>query len=79
MGYLFVKLDCEPAPLLMGFVLGPQMEEHLRRALLISQGNPIVFIEKPISAVLLALSVITLLLVVTPFLRKTREEAFKEE
>ncbi len=79
LGYIFVKLECEPAPLLMGFVLGPQMEEHLRRALLINQGDPTVFVTKPISAVLLGLSVITLLLVITPFLRKTREEAFKEE
>jgi putative tricarboxylic transport membrane protein len=79
LGYAFIKLDCEPAPLLMGFVLGPQMEEHLRRALRINQGDATVFFTKPISAVLLVLSILTLIAVLTPALRKTREEAFKED
>jgi putative tricarboxylic transport membrane protein len=78
-GYAFIKLGCEPAPLLMGFVLGPLMEEHLRRALRINQGDPSVFWDKPISRVLLILSVLTLITVLLPAFKKTREEAFKEE
>ncbi len=50
LGYLFVKLECEPAPLLLGFILGPMMEENLRRALLLSRGDPTVFVTRPISA-----------------------------
>ena len=49
LGVLFVKLECEPAPLLLGFVLGPMMEENLRRALLLSRGDPTVFFTRPIS------------------------------
>ncbi len=49
LGWLFVKLDCEPAPLLLGFILGPMMEENLRRALLLSRGDPTVFVTRPIS------------------------------
>ncbi len=78
-GYLFGKLDCEAAPLLLGFVLGPMMEEHLRRALLLSRGDPTVFVTRPISATLLVLAVVLLVLVLAPAVRKKREEAFVEE
>jgi len=78
MGYLLVKLDCEPAPLLLGFVIGPMLEEYLRRAMLISRGDPLVFVTRPISATLLALAAAALVVVLLPSVSKTREEAFKE-
>ena len=77
-GYLLYKLGCEPAPLVLGFILGPVMEENLRRSLVLSRGDPMVFIERPISAVLLAMSVLVVALIVLPQFRKTREEAFQE-
>ncbi len=79
LGYVFSKLDCEPAPMLLGFILGPLMEEYLRRALIISRGDPSVFITRPISATLLVLTVLAMVMVLLPAIRKTREEAFKEE
>jgi putative tricarboxylic transport membrane protein len=79
LGYIFHKLGCEPAPMLLGFILGPMMEEYLRRALLISKGDPMVLINRPISATMLVLAAIALVVVLLPALRKTREEAFKEE
>ncbi|MGK9235512.1 tripartite tricarboxylate transporter permease [Inquilinus limosus] len=78
-GYILVKLECEPAPLLLGFVLGPMMEEHLRRALLLSRGDPLVFVTRPISGTLLALTVLVLLVMISPAIRRKREEAFQEE
>jgi len=78
-GYVFAKLDCEPAPLILGFMLGPMMEEYLRRAMVLSRGDPMVFIERPISATLLVLAVISMVLVALPALRKTREVAFQED
>jgi TctA family transporter len=78
LGYLFHKLGCEPAPMMLGFILGPMMEEFLRRALLLSKGDPIVLVTRPISAVMLALAVACLLVVLSPMLRKKREEAFVE-
>ncbi len=78
-GYLFSKLGCEPAPMLLAFILGPLMEEYLRRALLLSRGNPWVFVQRPISATLLALAVVAICAVLIPAFSKTREEAFKEE
>jgi putative tricarboxylic transport membrane protein len=78
LGYVFYKLGCEPAPLILGFILGPLMEENLRRALLLSHGDPLVFVQRPISLVLLLMGVGLLLLVVLPSFRKTREEAFRE-
>lgn len=78
-GYLFGKLDCEAAPLLLGFVLGPIMEENLRRALLLSRGDPAVFVTRPISATLLVISVILLVIVLMPAIQQKREEAFVEE
>lgn len=78
-GYVFKKLDCEPAPLLLGFILGPMMEEFLRRALLLSKGDPMVLVTRPISATMLVLAVLLLGLVLLPSFSKTREEAFQEE
>jgi TctA family transporter len=78
LGWIFVKLECEPAPLLLGFILGPMMEENLRRAMLLSRGDPSVFVTRPISAVMLAMAVGLLLIIVAPSVRKTREEAFQE-
>ncbi|MGN2391603.1 tripartite tricarboxylate transporter permease [Pelomicrobium sp. G1] len=79
LGYVFAKLDCEPAPMLLGFILGPMMEEYLRRALLLSRGDPTVFVTRPLSAVMLALAVAAMFVVLSPTLRKRREEAFHEE
>ena len=79
LGYVFRKLDCEPAPMLLGFILGPMMEEYLRRALLISKGDASVFVTRPVSAVMLALATLLLVTVLLPTIRKTREQAFQEE
>jgi len=78
-GYIFVKLDCEPAPMLLGFILGPMMEEYLRRALLLSRGDPMTFIQRPISATMLVIAALAMVTVLLPAIRKTREEAFQEE
>jgi putative tricarboxylic transport membrane protein len=78
-GYLFVKLGAEPAPLLLGFILGPMMEENLRRALLLSRGDWSVFGTRPISAGLLAAAVLLLVIVLLPSIKNKREEAFVEE
>jgi TctA family transporter len=77
-GYLCLKLECEPAPLILGFVLGPLMEENLRRALLISRGDPRVFIEEPISLAFLLAAAALLVVVAAPVIRRTREEALQE-
>jgi putative tricarboxylic transport membrane protein len=78
-GYILLRLGCEPAPLVLGFILGPLMEENLRRSLVISRGDPMVFIERPISATLLAATLaIVLALVVLPQFRRTRKEAFQD-
>ena len=78
-GYTFIKLECEPAPLLLGFVLGPMMEENLRRALLLSRGDPMVFLTRPISLTLLIITAILIIIVVSPAISRKRAEAFKEE
>ncbi|GGI55531.1 tripartite tricarboxylate transporter permease [Oxalicibacterium solurbis] len=78
-GYICAKLDAEPAPMLLGFIIGPMMEEYLRRALLLSHSDPLVFVQRPISAVMLGMAVLALAVVLLPALRKKREEAFKEE
>ena len=78
-GVLFMKLGCEPAPLLLGFVLGPMMEENLRRALLLSRGDPLTFVQRPISLGLLIAAALLLLIIFLPTVRKKREEAFQEE
>ncbi len=79
LGYLFFKLRCEPAPLILGFILGPMMEENLRRAMLLSRGDPTVFFTRPLSLTLLLMAVALILLVALPAFKKTREEAFQEE
>jgi putative tricarboxylic transport membrane protein len=79
LGYVFGKLKLELAPLLLGFVLGPMMEENLRRALLISRGDFGVFITRPISATLLCASVGLMILLLIPTLKRSRVEAFQEE
>ena len=78
LGYLALRLNLEPAPMLLGFIIGPMMEEYLRRALLLSRGDPSVFISRPISATMLGLAVFALVVMALPMLRKKREEAFKE-
>ncbi|HZN85527.1 MAG TPA: tripartite tricarboxylate transporter permease [Burkholderiales bacterium] len=79
LGYICVKLECEPAPMILGFILGPLMEENLRRAMLLSRGDPLVFFQKPISAGFLVVSIILLVIVMLPNIRKKREEVFVEE
>ena len=78
-GYVFMKLGCEGAPLLLGFVLGPMMEENFRRSLLLSRGDFTVFFTRPLSASLLILAAILVVVVTVPAIKKTREEAFVEE
>ena len=78
LGYVFSKLGCEPAPMLLAFILGPLMEEFLRRAMLLSRGDPLVLIQRPISATLLAIAVLAMCAVLLPSFGKTREVAFKE-
>ena len=78
-GYLLPKIRCEPAPLILGFILAPMIEENFRRSLIISRGSWMVFMERPISAVFLALSALLLVAVLLPAVRKGREEAFKGE
>jgi putative tricarboxylic transport membrane protein len=77
-GYVLFKLGCEPAPLILGFILGPLMEENLRRSMLLSSGDPMIFLRRPISLSLLIVSAGFLLLVVLPQFRRTREQAFQE-
>ncbi len=77
-GYVFMRLDCEPAPMILGFVLGPLMEENLRRAMRISGGDPMIFVNRPISLGLLIASLLLVLLVAIPAIRSKREEAFQE-
>jgi TctA family transporter len=78
-GYLFYKLSCEPAPLLLGFILGPMMEENLRRALLLSRGDWSTFIVRPLSAGLLIAAALMIVIVLLPSIKSKREEAFQEE
>lgn len=78
LGYVVSKVGCEPAPMLLAFILGPLMEEYLRRAMLLSRGNPWVFVQRPISATLLALAALAMCTVLIPAFGKTREEAFTE-
>jgi TctA family transporter len=79
LGYVFVKLRCEPAPLILAFVLGPLMEENLRRALLISRGDPSVFVTRPISAGFLIATVILLVFMIMPAVRRKRNVVYSEE
>jgi len=77
-GYWLIKHDFEAAPMLLGFVLGPLMEENLRRAMLIARGDATVFFTRPISGGLLAIAMVLLILAVLPMIRKRREEVFVE-
>jgi putative tricarboxylic transport membrane protein len=79
LGYVFYKLGCEPAPLLLGFILGPMMEENLRRALRIARGDWSTFLTRPLSAGLLAAAVVLIVIVMLPTVRKQRQETFQEE
>ena len=78
LGYGFAKLDCEPAPMLLGLILGPMMEEYLRRTMLLSRGDPTIFFRRPISGTILVIAIASLFVVVSPTLRAKREEAFQE-
>jgi TctA family transporter len=78
LGYVFTRLECEPAPMILGFVLGPLMEENLRRAMRISSGDPAIFVERPISLGLLIAALALCVLVALPAIRSKREEAFQE-
>ncbi|NTA40201.1 tripartite tricarboxylate transporter permease [Agrobacterium salinitolerans] len=75
-GYLLTRIGCDPAPFLLGFVLGPMVEEHFRRAMLISEGNLAVFVERPISAVLMLITVVIALLTFVPSLLNARKTVF---
>ncbi|MBT9457265.1 MAG: tripartite tricarboxylate transporter permease [Burkholderiaceae bacterium] len=77
-GYVFYKLSCEPAPLLLGFILGPMMEENLRRALLLSRGDWSTFMTRPLSAGLLIAAVLMVVVVMLPSIKNKREEAFQD-
>ncbi len=77
-GYVLLRLGCEPAPMVLGFILGPLMEDNLRRSLVLSRGDPMIFLERPISATLLAMTIILMVLIILPALRRRREEAFAE-
>ena len=78
LGVFFYKVGAEPAPFVLGFVLGPMMEENFRRAMYISRGDPLVFVERPISALLLAMAVVLLVILILPSIRAKREEVFQE-
>jgi TctA family transporter len=78
LGYIFVQLDCEPAPMILGFVLGPLMEDNLRRAMRISGGDPMIFLHRPIALGLLIAAAILLVIVALPSIRSGRERAFQD-
>ncbi len=77
-GYLLPKIGCEPAPLILGFILAPHIEENFRRSLVVSRGSWGIFLERPICAGFLALSVLFMAAVLLPAIRQGREEAFRE-
>jgi putative tricarboxylic transport membrane protein len=77
-GYVLIKLGFEPAPLLLGFVLGKLMEENLRRALIISRGDMMTFLEHPVSAGLLVVALLLLVVALLPMISKGRDEVFVE-
>ena len=77
-GYLFFKLGCESAPLLLGFILGPMMEENLRRALLLSRGDWTTFVTRPLSSGLLIAAALMLVVVMLPAIKSKREETFQD-
>jgi TctA family transporter len=77
-GFVLMRLDCEPAPMILGFVLGPLMEENLRRAMKIAGGDPMIFVQRPISLGLLIAAALLLAVVALPAIRGKREEVFQE-
>ncbi len=77
-GYIMIKLGYEPAPMLLGFVLGKLMEEKLRQSLILSRGSFTTFIERPVSATLLAIALIMLVIALLPAMSKKRDQAFQE-
>ncbi|GGE28398.1 hypothetical protein GCM10007276_01980 [Agaricicola taiwanensis] len=78
-GYVFLKLRCEPAPFILGFILGPLMEVNFRRTLLLSFGDPSVFVTRPISAIFLTLAVLIVISLIVPSVRRRKEEAVEAE
>ena len=78
LGYLFYKLRCEPAPLILGFILGPMMEENLRRAMLLSRGDPTTFVTRPLSLGLLLAALALLGIATLPAIKSKRQETFQE-
>ena len=78
LGYILMKLECEPAPLILGYVLGPMMEESLRRAMLLSRGDPTVFVTRPLSLTFILITVALLVVSVMHELRKRRNGAKKK-
>jgi putative tricarboxylic transport membrane protein len=78
LGYLFYKLRCEPAPLILGFILGPMMEENLRRAMLLSRGDPTTFVTSPLSLGLLLAALALVGIATLPAIKSKRQETFQE-
>ncbi len=78
LGYVFTKLECEPAPLILGFILGPMMEENLRRGMLHSRGDPSIFFTRPLSLAFLVMAAAMLIVLALPNIRRGREQAFHE-
>lgn len=79
LGYVLIRLGCEPAPLLLGFVLGPLLEENFRRAMTISKGDPTVLLTRPISLTMLVIAALALFISVAPAIRNKRDVVFAEE
>jgi TctA family transporter len=79
LGYIFLKLGCEGAPLLLGFVLGPMMEENFRRSLLLSRGDYTVFLTRPLSLAMLLAAAVLLIIIMLPSIKLKRKEAFQED
>ena len=78
LGYIFKKLGAEPAPFIMGMILGPMMEEFLRRSMQLSRGDPMIFLQRPISAGLLFVAVAAIVVVAIPSIRKKKDVALEE-
>ncbi len=78
LGYVFIKLDCEPAPFILGFILGPMMEENFRRAMLLSRGDAVTFITNPISGSFLLVSVLVIIAMIIPAIRRQKDTAISE-
>ena len=77
-GYCLRRIGCEPAPMVLGFLLGPMLEEQFRRTMLLSDGSFLVFVTRPLSASLIGVTVLLLVMMALPTLRKGREAAFRE-